>query len=337
MSLLVIDDFGCYVGKHEEMVRVRKDGQTLVERPLEELTCINLEGRGISLSVDLIHECAMRGITINCVDFDGEPYAKLMSPMLTATVETRRQQLLAFEDPRGVGIARAIVDAKLANQRGLLLYSAKYRRKTRPELGDRLIAAADTIASLRAELAAVDAPRIDDCRAALLTLEGRAGATYWQAFWQLLPEELAPSKRQHQGASDPVNALLNYGYGILYSQCWSAILLAGLDPFGGFIHVDRPGKPSLVLDLQEIFRQPVVDRVVLAMLNKGFRPAFEEEGRIAKDARRQYAAQVLARLNTLVDFDGRRNTIQSIIVQQARALAVAVRGEKPLKPYVMRW
>jgi CRISPR-associated protein Cas1 len=257
--------------------------------------------------------------------------------MLTATVETRREQLLAFEDARGVAIAKAIVDAKLANQRGLLLYSAKYRRKSQPQLGEQLLAAANAIGEFRTQLAAVEAQRIDDCRATLLNIEGRAGATYWAAFWQLLPEGLAPGKREHQGATDPVNALLNYGYGILYSQCWSAVLLAGLDPFGGFIHVDRPGKPSLVLDLQEIFRQPVVDRVVLAMLNKGFRPTFEEEGRIAKAARRQYAAQVLDRLHTLVDFDGRRNTLQSIIVQQARALAVAVRGEKPLKPYVMRW
>jgi CRISPR-associated protein Cas1 len=337
MSLLVVDEFGCYVGKHGELVRVRKEGETLAECPFEDITCINIEGRGVSLSVDLIHECALRGITINCVDFDGEPYAKLMSPMLTATVETRREQLMAFEDARGVDIARAIVAAKLANQRGLLLYSAKYRRKTQPELGDQLTTAAAAIAALRTQLDAVAAPRIDDCRAAILNLEGRAAATYWQAFWQLLPEGLAPDKREHQGASDPVNALLNYGYGILYSQCWSAVLLAGLDPFGGFIHVDRPGKPSLVLDLQEVFRQPVVDRVVLAMLNKGFRPTFEEDGRIAKDARRHYAAQVLDRLNTLADFDGKRNTLQSFLVQQARALAVAVRGEKPLKPYVMRW
>ena len=57
-----------------------------------------------------------------------------------------------------------------------------------------------------------------------------------------------------------MNALLNYGYGILYSQVWSALTLAGLEPFAGFLHVDRPGKPSLVLDFIEEFRQPIVDQ-----------------------------------------------------------------------------
>ncbi len=280
MPVLVVDEFGCFIGKHGDLVQVRKGPETLVERPLEDLSCINIEGRGISLSVDLIHECALRGIPINCVAFDGEPYAKIMSPLLTATVETRREQLQAFEDARGVAIARATIDAKLANQRSLLLYFAKYRKRAAPELEQQLGAAAAALAAFRSDLAAVTGERIDDCRATLLNIEGRAGAAYWEAVWKLLPDAVTPPKRVHQGATDATNCLLNYGYGILYSQCWSAVLLAGLDPFGGFIHVDRPGKPSLVLDLQEMVRQPVVDRSVLALLTKGFRVEFEEEGRL---------------------------------------------------------
>ncbi len=337
MPILVVDEFGCFVGKRGHLVQVRKGGDTLVERPFEDLACVNIEGRGISLSVDLIHECATRGIPINCVAFDGEPYAKIMSPLLTATVETRREQLQAFEDQRGLQIAKAIVAAKLANQRSLLLYFAKYRRKTAPELEEKLAGTAAAIAELRTQLAAISGPAIDDCRAALLNIEGRAGAQYWPALFALLPARLAPPKRVHRGALDPVNCMLNYGYGVLYSQCWSAVLLAGLDPFGGFIHVDRPGKPSLVLDLQEVFRQPVVDRAVLALLNRGFRLEFEQEGRIARDSRRRLAAQVLARLNTNTPFRGHRHSLATIIVQQARSLAVAVRGERPFKPFVMRW
>jgi len=57
-----------------------------------------------------------------------------------------------------------------------------------------------------------------------------------------------------------VNSALNYGYGILYGQVWGAVMNAGFEPFAGFLHLDRPGKPSLVLDLIEEFRQPIVDR-----------------------------------------------------------------------------
>ncbi len=337
MPILVVDDWGCFVGKSGDMVTVRKQGQMLAERPLDDIACINIEGRGISLSVDLIHECAMRGIAINCVAYDGEPYAKIMSPMLTATVKTRREQLDAYDDQRGVRIAREIVSAKLANQRSLLLYFAKYRKRSDPELHDSLAQACKTIAELDGQVGCVEADCIETCRGVLMNLEGRAGAAYWEAAWKLLPADVRPGKREHQGATDIVNCMLNYGYGVLYSQCWSAVLLAGLDPFGGFLHVDRPGKPSLVLDLQEVFRQPVVDRTVFALLNKGTRIEFEEPGRIAKGSRRALAAAVLERLNTPTPFGGQRTKLASIVVEQARTLAVAVRGEKSFRGFRMRW
>ncbi|MER3513307.1 MAG: CRISPR-associated endonuclease Cas1, partial [Chloroflexota bacterium] len=81
----------------------------------------------------------------------------------------------------------------------------------------------------------------------------------------------------------------NYGYGILYGQVERALVLAGLDPYAGFIHVDRPGKPSLVLDLIEEFRQAVVDRTVLGLVNKGVALEQDEEGRLTEGTRRMLA------------------------------------------------
>src|SRR5439155_51969 len=137
---------------------------------------IVVASRGVSLSTDLLEELCTRGVRLSLLDSTGKPYAMLTSPMLSATVQARREQILAFNDARGLAFARAIVG---------------------------------------------------------------------------------------------VNASLTYGYGILYSQVWGAVLNAGLEPFAGFLHVDRPGKPSLVLDLTEEFRQPVVDRAVIAHVNLG--------------------------------------------------------------------
>src|SRR5204862_398077 len=82
--------------------------------------------------------------------------------------------------------------------------------------------------------------------------------------------------REGRGATDPLNAALNYGYGILYAQVERALLLAGLDPYAGFLHADRPGKPSLVLDLIEEFRQAVVDRTLIGQVNRGVAFALDE-------------------------------------------------------------
>lgn len=143
-------------------------------------------------------------------------------------------------------------------------------------------------------------------------------------------------KRVHKGAQDPINSLLNYGYGILYSKIWGALLNAGLEPFAGFIHVDRPGKPSLVLDFIEEFRQPIVDRTVIALVNKGSSVEMEDN-LLSNKTRNLLAERILQRLESEVEFDGKKHKLKSIIQMQARNLAMFFRGERKYKCYRFGW
>jgi len=123
--------------------------------------------------------------------------------------------------------------------------------------------------------------------------------------------------REHRGATDAVNAMLNYGYGILYGSVWGAVLNAGLEPLAGFLHVDRSGKPSLVLDLVEEFRQPVVDRAVLSAVNLGMNVRMEN-GLLDRDSRELISARVLERLVSAERHLGKEYQVRSIIQIQAR-------------------
>lgn len=111
---------------------------------------------------------------------------------------------------------------------------------------------------------------------------------------------------------------------------------AGLEPFAGFLHVDRPGKPSLVLDLVEEFRQPVVDRAVIAALTKGLRLE-TREGLLTDESRRAVAGVVLERLESETGFRGRRHRLKSIIQIQARNLAGFLRGGEPYRAFAFKW
>ena len=144
-------------------------------------------------------------------------------------------------------------------------------------------------------------------------------------------------KREHRGARDVVNCSLNYGYGILYAQVESAILLAGLDPYAGFLHVDRPGKPSLVLDLIEEFRAPVVDRVVMGLLNKGVKLEVDDSGRLTQDTRRTLAQGVLNRLEGRERYEKQKRMLRTILQCQARHLATFVRGDGSYRPFICGW
>ena len=178
--------------------------------------------------------------------------------------------------------------------------------------------------------------RIDDARGSLLAIEGGAGRQYWTGVRALLDGHASFETREHRGAPDVVNSALNYGYGILYTQVWGAIMNAGLEPFAGFVHVDRPGKPSLVLDLIEEFRQPIVDRAVIAALTKGLKLE-THEGLLTDESRRAVAGAVLERLESEVAFHGHRHRMKSVIQIQARNVASCLRGDKPYRAFAFKW
>lgn len=135
---------------------------------------------------------------------------------------------------------------------------------------------------------------------------------------------------------DEVNSLLNYGYGILYSHVWGAIVNAGLEPFAGFLHVDRPGKPSLVLDLIEEFRQPVVDRTVIAHINLG-ESIKMKNGMLEQETRKLIGSKIIERLEDHETFEGRKYKIRSIIQMQARNLSAFLSNRREYKPFRFKW
>jgi CRISPR-associated protein Cas1 len=339
---LIVDEYGAFVGKHSGRLRVtrQKDGRTekLVEAPLIHLEGVLVTGRGVGFSADAVEACSQAGIPIHFLDSRGRPYAALYSAGLTGTVLTRREQLLAYADRRGLKLAKAFAAGKIQNQAGFLRYVAKYRKETEPELYQRLRQGAAEVLRHLGELERLEAACVDEARFEILSAEGRAAQRYWEALKQVVPERYGWPGRRTRGAGDSINNALNYGYGILYGAVERALVLAGLDPYGGFIHADRPGKPSLVFDLIEEFRQVVVDRTVFGLANKGVALELNEKGLLVEKARRTLAEKVLARLEAAERYERKRQPLRVILQSQARHMATFVRGDRArYEPFVARW
>lgn len=116
-------------------------------------------------------------------------------------------------------------------------------------------------------------------------------------------------------------------------------MLAGLDTYAGFLHADRPGKPSLVLDLIEEFRQCVVDRTIIGLLNKHVPLDQDDEHRLTESTRRKVAEKVLERLDASAElYEGKRQALRFILQCQARHLASFLRGDREqYTPFVAGW
>jgi len=338
ISSLIVDQFGAFIGKKSERVRVTVKGEVVVEKPLFQIEHLLITARGVSLSSDVVYKCCEAGIPISFVSYTGKPYGRIMSSDLIGTVKTRREQLLAYADERGVMLSKAFARGKMLNQAHLIKYMAKYRKSRDKTLHREVWDAAIEIQVLADQLEQLEGENVDEIRPQLMNLEGRAADRYWQTMKKLLLVDVEWEKREHRGAQDPVNSALNYGYGILYTQIENAVVLAGLDPYAGFVHVDRPGKPSLVLDLIEEFRQPVVDRTVFGLLNKGVAVEVDEKGWLTETTRKTLAEKVLGRLEGRERYEGKKHPLKAIIHSQARHMATFVGGEgREYRPFVAGW
>lgn len=329
---LFIDRFGAFLGKKSQRLQIEVDGEVVEEYPFMHLDGLIISSKGVSFSTDLISSLTEKGIMTYITNYSGKPVALISSPALHATVKTRRRQLLTYYEPLSTSISKAIVSGKLTNQEYLLKYYSKYRKG---DTKKNLIELAQKISSKREEVMNIPEKPIDDTRETFLNIEAVAGKYYWTGINILLKERF--NKREHRGADDPVNSCLNYGYGILYGKIWQAIILAGLEPFAGFLHTDRPGRPSLVLDLIEEFRQFSVDRPIIAIFSRKRKIEMNSRGLLNKESRKLVADEVIERLETPANFKGKKHTLSSIIQMQARNLATAIRENCEYKPFRGKW
>jgi CRISPR-associated protein Cas1 len=255
-----------------EGAALRKDGENLVaeiegeERarvPLHMLASVVVFGP-ISISPALISACAAGGIAIAILGRNGRFQARIEGPV-TGNVLLRRAQYRASEKPDE--IVRSVVAGKVANQRSVLMRTLRdYAEELAPDDRAAVEAAVERLAQIlrRVEMA-------DDGLDRLRGSEGEAANLYFSVFDHLIrsPDtELRWTGRSRRPPLDPVNALLSFLYTLLTHDCRSACESVGLDPAVGFLHRDRPGRPSLALDLMEELRPVLADRLALSLINR---------------------------------------------------------------------
>ncbi len=335
---LIVETHGVLVSKHQGRLRVMRDKEKLQEVPLVMLEQVLITSNGVAITSDVVRVCSENGIPIHFVSGEGRSYGTLYSSGLTGTIQTRRAQLEAYADERGAALAHAFVRGKLENQINLLRAMVKNRRESDPDGFEEIQRIVGEIRDALLAAEALTGKTCEEIRLQLLAAEGRGAERYWAGVRRLLLADLDWPGRQTQGATDPLNAALNYGYGILYARVERALILAGLDPYAGFIHTDRPGKPSLELDLIEEFRQAIVDRTILGLVNRKFEAAFDEQGRLDEPTRRRLGEHIKNRLDSTERHEGKRQRLAVILQSQARHIATFVRRERErYDPFIASW
>ncbi len=277
-------------------------------------------------------------------DFWGQFKGRL-APPVTKNVFVRTAQFRQHENYRQrVALAARFVRGKLHNQRTLLLRSARSIEDQGHT--DRLAAATATIAHLITEMDRLEIeedappdparPQLQSALGALHGMEGAGAAAFFRGFGSLLKQDLGFAGRNRRPPLDPVNALLSFGYTLLMNHVLSAVQIAGFDPYIGYLHSEGYGKPSLALDLMEEMRTPIVDSIVLTVVNKGILQAkhFTEQlgvYQLTPSGRKLFLQQFEGRLNTEIQHPvfGYKASYRRCLELQARLLAKYLLGEVP--------
>jgi CRISP-associated protein Cas1 len=298
--------------------------------PLRRLESVIIYGR-ITVSSDLLARCADDGRAIVWMTQSGRFLARADGPV-HGNVLLRHAQHLAHADPaRRLSIARCCVAGKIQNSRQILLRGA---RDAAPPRQDELRETAENLAGLLP--AAQLAGTLDE----LLGVEGNAARLYYRGFGMLLrPGDHIPpfTLRTKRPPTDPVNAVLSFLYGLLRSIIHGSAEQVGLDPYVGFLHGLRPGKPSLALDLMEEYRPVYADRLALTLFNRRQLQSEHFEKlpggavRLTEDGRRLLLTewQQSRQKEWVHQLLGRRVPASLLPVVQARILARHLRGELP--------
>jgi len=229
-----------------------------------------------------------------------------------------------------------VAACKLRNQEKLLLFFHKQFGQRDRGRAEKIREFSRSLRILQEKVKRIQGKRIHEVRSLFLTIERSGGRIYREGVREVLNQKFEFLGRVHQGATEVVDSMLNYGYEILYSQIWGALLNAGLEPFTGFMHIDQPGRSSLILDLIDEFRQPVVDRTIIDSISLGVLHRLKD-GLLDIKTRDSISQMIFQRLESIESCEGKKYQIKSIIQMQARHLAAFFRREKKYVPFRFKW
>ncbi|EIM74527.1 CRISPR-associated protein Cas1 [Nitritalea halalkaliphila LW7] len=251
---IFINTYETYLHVKDEMfeIRVRESKQEKFKTnhiAAHKITSF-VVSKGAAITTDAIALALKHNIDIVIVENDGHPMGRFWHSKLGSTTKIRKQQLETSLNQEGLNWVKNWISDKLANQSEYLLDLAKHREKLREDLQTK----AKKIDEYKSRVLDLQGNRVQDVAEMLRAMEGNAGRVYFEGLSRAIPKEYTFEGRSFRPAKDAFNAMLNYAYGILYGRVERSLMLAGLDPYVGFMHRDDYNMKSLVFDFIEPYR-----------------------------------------------------------------------------------
>lgn len=331
MTTLYVQEQGAVVRRSGQRLIVYRGQEAVRAVRLRDLERVALFGN-VELSAPAMNALLEAGIE-TCLLSTGGKFRGRLAPAEGKNIFLRRQQFHCCESPDiRIRTARAILASKISNARYVL---QRHQQNHPSQLLQGSIA--DLERSFRRIL---HEPVVES----MLGIEGNAACVYFAAFGTMVRQEFTFTTRSRRPPRDPVNALLSFGYTLLTTELSGALAVQGLDPQIGMLHTLDYGRPSLALDILEEFRQPIIDRLVLSLINRRVlqNEHFEDRGErgvLLNDGGRPRFLEFYHRTMDAAfhEAGGTRPTnFRMLLRRQARRMRTLVEGNREYQPYALR-
>ncbi|MCK9243964.1 MAG: CRISPR-associated endonuclease Cas1 [Candidatus Neomarinimicrobiota bacterium] len=261
---IILSTFGSSISRKGAMFEIYSNGERHIISPNKVSSILIFTGTNISS--DAVELALQSSIDILILNKYGDPVGRFWHARMGSTTRIRRAQLQLVNSPAGIQYGLQWIRGKFENQLKLLTAMRERRTRLSAEI-------TTTLSTIRNAIESIDKLKgsIEEVRQHLLGIEGSAGKAYWDIFAKFVPEHFAFTGRSRQPAKDEFNAMLNYGYGVLYGVVEKAVIVAGLDPYIGFVHTDNYNKVSLVFDVIEKYRTWVEETILNLFVKKAIR------------------------------------------------------------------
>lgn len=258
---LILNTFGTSLSRDNEAFQiVHKDGKQRV--PAQGISSIQIS-RGAQITSDAVLLAIENEIEVLFMDKSGKPIGRIWSPKYGSISTIRKGQLSFTFSKDAVHWIKEVVRKKIENQQALLLMM----KVTDDVTQNKVKRAIRRLDDYRTKIAVLDGEIVADIAANLRGWEGVASNIYFEALNLFIPEQYRFAQRSQHPAMDVVNAMLNYGYGLLYARIEGILIRAGIDPYIGVMHRDDYNRPVLVYDIIELYRV-WVDYVVVTLVSQ---------------------------------------------------------------------
>ncbi len=322
---IYLNTYGTYLHVKDDMFEIRvpvKDAEPEKKHIAAHKISSIIMSTSAALSTDAVRLALVNNIDIIFTQSDGFPMGRIWHSKLGSTTKIRKRQLEASLGKEAVTFTKGWIIEKMNNQLAFIKDLKKHRGQMAEYLDEKI----SRIENLIISLTDLKAEKIEDIADTIRGLEGTCGRLYFETISYVIPDQYQFDGRSMRPAKDAFNAFINYGFGILYTRVEKSLMIAGLDPYVGFLHRDDYNQKSMVFDFIEPYRTFVETAVFRLFSAKKVNKAHIDEITNGVTLNKEGKELLVSALNEYMEsetirYKGRNQTRANAMQQDAHAFA----------------